>query len=373
MEEEKGGSSASALRRAYFGGPLFPARQVWNFFEAHAAPLPANQREFAFEFKGGQLSRYRCYRNAEEFVADLVRCAPAAIHVGAIYSLPPRQRELGHFLALRKEFVIDIDVSDYDDVRCCACVGSKCMCSKCWGFIVAAIAQMEYLLRQCCGYNQLFWFFSGRRGVHCWISDEAAMRLSNEERKALSRFLSPWTRDGEGRFQPCSGYLSSPAYIPLFNLGLDGFIQHVMIQNRLFDDPQARQQLAERFIQPVAGREAAEAFLRQPVNSNSGELIALLMASVGEEKMMSVLRLLIFVFTYPRIDRGVSASRNHLLKLPYGTHAINGCICVPLEVESITAFRGSPSLQQLVGYKGGQEAQTSFLQLASLLAIANKG
>lgn len=39
------------------------------------------------------------------------------------------------------------------------------------------------------GFKHIMWVYSGRRGVHCWVSDERARRLNNESRKAIVGFL----------------------------------------------------------------------------------------------------------------------------------------------------------------------------------------
>jgi len=33
------------------------------------------------------------------------------------------------------------------------------------------------------------WVYSGRRGVHCWVSDKAARQLSGEERRSVVAYL----------------------------------------------------------------------------------------------------------------------------------------------------------------------------------------
>lgn len=53
------------------------------------------------------------------------------------------------------------------------------------------------------GFKHIMWVYSGRRGVHCWVSDERARRLNNESRKAIVGFLEvikvrTGSLDGEG-------------------------------------------------------------------------------------------------------------------------------------------------------------------------------
>jgi DNA primase small subunit len=78
-------------------------------------------------------------------------------------------------------------MTDYDSIRTC-CEG-KGICKRCWGFISAAVKVLDSGLRDTFGYKNILWVYSGRRGIHCWISDNEAMQLTDEQRKALMGWL----------------------------------------------------------------------------------------------------------------------------------------------------------------------------------------
>ena len=44
-------------------------------------------------------------------------------------------------------------------------------------------------LTQDFGFKALLWVFSGRRGIHCWIADEAARTMTNEMRIAVTEYI----------------------------------------------------------------------------------------------------------------------------------------------------------------------------------------
>jgi len=79
-------------------------------------------------------------------------------------------------------------MTDYDSIRTC-CAGAG-ICRRCWAFISAAVRILDSAIRDQFGFKHLLWVYSGRRGIHLWISDKEAMELTDEQRKAVVGWLT---------------------------------------------------------------------------------------------------------------------------------------------------------------------------------------
>lgn len=103
--------------------------------------------------------------------------------IGPLYTEPMEKRNENRSLVPEeRELVFDIDADDFANVRKC-CSGKK-MCNKCWRFMECALCILCHFC-QVYGYNDYMFVFSGRRGMHCWICDKKARRLTAAERQYI--------------------------------------------------------------------------------------------------------------------------------------------------------------------------------------------
>lgn len=79
-------------------------------------------------------------------------------------------------------------MTDYDPIR--TCCSEADICKRCWGFISIAVDVLDTAIRDQFGFNQLLWVYSGRRGIHLWISDKEAFELTDDQRKAMVEYLT---------------------------------------------------------------------------------------------------------------------------------------------------------------------------------------
>ena len=137
------------------------------------------RREWSFTFDNDIYLRFQSYTAEKEWKSSLIEKNPIKIDIGPVYSLPPKNRanyDSEVFLPVERELIFDIDMDEYNSVRTC-CTGTN-ICRLCWAFITVAIKVINSVIKEDFGFKHVLWVYSGRRGVHCWICDEEARKLS---------------------------------------------------------------------------------------------------------------------------------------------------------------------------------------------------
>ncbi|KAG5479195.1 hypothetical protein LSCM4_01784 [Leishmania orientalis] len=321
------------------------------------------RREFCFTLIGDIFTRFRSYRSAEELRAELVRSFPEKIDVGAVYNIRPNQKQgLASVFPVEREFVLDIDMSDYDNVR--SCCSGKSICPYCWAWVSCAAHVLRTVLRDDFGFKYILPVFSGRRGIHLWVCDRRARRMTNDERAALVGYLTvvaPKTLRSTIVADLANHRLIHPTVLHVLRTQLDRAFMALFIDsssdnpNNIQHHPKAAYIIhdATTAVLKLGRRDALNRF-QQHIHFQQGNVLdwpAYLRALGSEQEAADVLHAVQLLLMYPRLDEHVSTRRDHLLKLPFCVHPGTSSLCCPLEWEEVDCFNpteDAPRLQEML-------------------------
>ena len=311
------------------------------------------RREFSFALQDGAYLRFKGFPDAAALQSALLKVVPAKVDVGAVYNteVALRARALS-FQPVQKEFVLDVDVSDYADVRPC-CKEAAQMCEACWPLVALAVRVLSKLLRECFGFSRLLWVFSGRRGVHCWVCDARARNMSDRVRTAAAEFLRGYR--AETRVLVAAAF--EQLFVQQWPFWRDSAL-FAVFQKVLQRDGLGLSSLVKKNLQTALA--ALTPFAEETGPSSVRERTAWLKAKELCEEIQVRSRLaggktslyneVVFAFLYPRIDAEVSKKMNHLLKTPFSVHPSTGNVCVPFaeeQAEDFAFFSNCPNIAGL--------------------------
>lgn len=362
---------------------LFPYAEIYKWLSyGHDGKHPGcdatimSRREFSFTLEHDIYIRYLSFHDVAEMEATIKSKCPHKIDIGALYNVEPAKRSAYAggsdrvFASVERELVFDIDMTDYDDIRTC-CSGAD-ICLKCWPLMNVAIKILDTVLREDFGFEHLLWVYSGRRGVHCWVCDTRARRLSNEARSAIARYLTLY-KGNENTTKKVS--LTGPSLHPALSRAYEicrGYFEEHILPNQgllrseeqfdkvleLVPDESVRTQMRDRWKRASTSKDDVSAIrwkhLKQTLENK--KLAPSVRRSVEE---------IVFSYTYPRLDIEVSKHMNHLLKAPFCIHPKTGRVCVPIDPLDCDNFDPTtvPTLGQLLydlnneGGKAGPEVK----------------
>mgnify|MGYP003315793751 CR=1 FL=1 len=230
-QQDVGPKFDADLLRMYYAR-LFPYEQMckWLAYQPHGdASTPVGtgstlaKRELSLTLADDVYIRYQCFGDAKAMKELMTKRQPHKIDIGAVFNASPKDHlSIKNFRPEERELVFDIDLSDYDDVRtCCKEAG---ICGKCWPLMTVALKVLDVGLREDFGFKHLLWVYSGRRGIHCWISDERARKLSDEARSAVAEYFAVVKGEGQG----CRVLSSTPMH-PSVKRAYDGVLKQYWI------------------------------------------------------------------------------------------------------------------------------------------------
>ncbi|TIA91136.1 hypothetical protein E3P99_01208 [Wallemia hederae] len=336
------------VTRAYYER-LFPFKQMYQFYNGDMIPTRQfTNREFAFTVNDIYL-RYLSFSTWDEWKKETLRLNPTRFEIGAVYTARPRDKKTvapSAFKTKERELVFDIDMTDYDDIRICA--ECKDICHQCWGFVVAAMRILDSVLRHDFGYKHLLWVFSGRRGIHCWVSDPAARALSDEQRKALVGYIEV-VKGGEHQAKKVHITQNLPRGAPWHPSlersyeDLKNCFQSTVLKDQdAFKPDAAWRTLLTLLPDPDVTSKLTEEWINNPDLSSSEKFSQVTQASkkssVPRSEWQAAIREIMLQYIYPRIDTNVSKHQNHLLKAPFCIHPKTGKVCVPVDVNKAEEF-----------------------------------
>jgi DNA primase small subunit len=338
---------SAVLRESYtdsnvmqqFYARLFPFRSLFQWLNHSPKPGPDfGNREFALTLPNDAYLRYQSYATADLLRKDILRHIPSRFEIGPVYTTNPRDRKTlrksSMFKPLSKEIVFDIDLTDYDDIRTC-CEKAN-ICSKCWSFATMTIKVVDIALREDFGYEHIIWVYSGRRGVHAWISDREARELDDDKRKAITGYFEVLKGGVQGGKRvnikrPLHPHIARSLEI------LKPYFSQVLADQEPFKSEAGQARLLQLLPDKALNEALAKKWSSSPDRSSSKKWEDIdAVAKTGVSKSLDTKALIeakqdiLLEYTYPRLDVEVGKKRNHLLKSPFVVHPGTGRVCVPI-------------------------------------------
>ena len=318
-----------------------------------------SQREFGLD--GSFFQRYVCAADKGGLKRALTQQEGATIHVGPVYSgrvCRPRG-EHGASVPARRELVFDVDLTDYDFLGIGRPVDVE-LCDRCWPVAGLAMFFLKFVLERQFGFSKFLVVYSGRRGAHLWVLDERAMAMGQEAREAIATFVNcAMTKDhsraspGQRKFvemldlQEVAEHAFEHLLIPEEEGGvglLDSIAARFVFVGKLGLTHPALRQLADECGRQPTGLEAYR-YAKATVHSES---------EPGRAWFRDRVKETVIGYVWPRIDYGVTASLNHLIKAPFCVHPSSLRVAVPVEANSLLTFKpadvptlGAPSMATL--------------------------
>ncbi|GLV32562.1 DNA primase subunit 1 [Carabus blaptoides fortunei] len=322
-----------------------------------------DKREISFTLSDDIYIRYQSFSNRKELIDALQRRTPIKIDIGAVYNCRPRQSAQG-LRIVEKEMVFDIDMTDYDEVRIC-CSGAD-VCTKCWKLMSIACKILDATLREDFAFEHLLWVFSGRRGIHCWVCDEAARKLNYMGRDAIAEYLN-LVKGGTNKAKKVSLPREQMQHSVRRALTI---VEQSFEDICLIDqDILGTDERVANFLKLVPDNDEKENFKKKIMTQNTSinrwnafvnHWNSLKSSGKSKKSMRNLIDEIMLQYMYPRLDINVTKGMNHLLKSPFCVHPKTGKVSVPFNPKAVDKFNPLtvPTISLLASEINAYDAKT---------------
>lgn len=260
-------------------------------------------------------------------------------HNGAVYSDQPCFKKRGVAIQpVEREFVLDIDVNDYD--KWGVNEDDLVECDHAWPVVAFGFRLVKHILRERYGFKHMLLVYSGRRGAHLSVYDARACAMDDGTRDAIISYLQPKEcatednpRAGYKELLKATGFMSivekyampfwkNFCLLPRSKGGmgvLDGPFDKDAFM-RIFGDSHAKATLT------LNGLSGSDAWERLCKFANDSEF---------KDGKWTALYETVLCYVWPRLDAAVSKQRQHLSKSMFSIHAKTGRVCIPVFGDSM--------------------------------------
>ncbi|KFM09529.1 DNA primase small subunit, partial [Aptenodytes forsteri] len=176
------------------------------------------------------------------------------------------------------------------------------------------------------GMKHRLWVYSGRRGVHCWVCDDAVRKWSPALRAATVEYLT-LVKGGAETVKKV--ILSEPVH-PFIRVCVGGKGSAVSVIS-LDHQPQHREPLQGEFPKKRDSVQRWELLKGRMERTRRA-------AGSGRSTPCYADWEIMLQYCFPRLDINVSKGVGHLLKSPFSVHPKTGRISVPLDLRRLDQF-----------------------------------
>ena len=360
----------------------FPYETVRRMLELNTAtPENGYNRdilEFAFTYRtfGDDTfwRRYLAFNGKSQFKDFVCNDEPLRIDIGSYGFSPPffwrgqsdlmKRYEENYGSSHSSPLVIDVDLSDYDDVRNCYCKHktqhcSQChiestdsisscqcewrnlgeICAVCWCFATAAMLVMDYVLRNFWGFADFYFIFSGKKGIHCWILDPHTEEYTEKDRLRFVASFEPW--ESEERLKLVDEHnLRQDTY----SRNLDSIIELIFEQlilpteslfsfsnedtkqflYQIFDPESMTEMMFDQFDEVFNVKNTKDCFVMWL------KLKSFVDSVYPADTATAIKRRITYRYVFPRVDKSVTTQIAHPKKSPFSLHPETDKVCVPI-------------------------------------------